>query len=166
LTPPLGPGGRPFRGWRVVPLLLSLGSFGANAVILLSDRAPGFLSRVSARIDAGVSRAAGATGLDVPGRDLTVPQSDFDVHLVIWGLAALLIGLAAWSWASLFLANGLVFVASVAFELSQPFLTSSRTVQVEDVMGNVVGVMVGTAAVAAFSLAWWAVSTRRSPRPG
>lgn len=166
MTPPLGPGGRPFRGWRVVPLLLSLGSFGVNAVILLSDRAPGFLSRVSARIDAGVSRAAGATGLDVPGRDLAVPQSDFDVHLVIWAIAALLIGLAAWSWASLFLANGLVFVASLAFELSQPVLTSSRTVQVEDVMGNVVGVLIGTGAVAGFSLAWWAVSTRRSPRPG
>ena len=58
---PLGPGGRPFRRWRVLPLLLSIGAFGANAVILLSDRAPGLLGRISARIDAGVSRAASAS---------------------------------------------------------------------------------------------------------
>jgi hypothetical protein len=163
---PLGPGGRPFRGWRFLPILLSVGAFAANGVILLSDRAPGFLSRVSRRIDAGVSRAAGATGLDVPGRDLSVPQSDFDVHVVIWGVAALLIGLAAWSWASLLLGNGLVFVASVGFELAQSAFTSSRTVQVHDLIGNAVGVFAGTCAVAAFAIAYRLSRTMRSPRPG
>jgi hypothetical protein len=163
---PLGPGGRPFRGWRIVPLVLSLGSFAANAVILLSDRAPGLFRSVSARIDAGVSRAAGATGVDVPGRTVRVPQSDFDVHVLIWGVAALLVGLAAWSWPSLLVAAGSVFATSVAVELGQRWLTVSRTVQLADVLGNAVGVTCGTCAVVGFALAWRAVSTRRSaPRP-
>lgn len=161
--PPLGPGGRPFRGWRVAPFLLSFGAFGANAVILLSDRAPGLFRRVSARIDAGVSRAAGATGVDVSGQ---VPRSDFDVHVVIWAIAALLVGLAAWSWLSLLLASAGVFASSVGLELAQGRFTRVRTVQLGDVRANAVGVLSGVCAVAVFTIVWWAVSTRRSaPRP-
>lgn len=158
---PLGPGGRPFRGWRFLPALLALGAFAANGVILLSDRAPGFLSRLSRRIDAGVSRAADATGLDVPGRDLSVPRSDFDVHVVIWGVAALLVGLAMWSWASLLLGDGLVFLGSVGFELAQSAFTTSRTVQFHDLLGNAVGVVAGTCAVAAYALAYRLLRTAR-----
>lgn len=165
--PPLGPGGRPFRGWRAVPLLLSLGAFAANAVILLSDRAPGLFRRLSVRVDAGVHRAAGAAGVDVPGGSVRVPQSDFDVHVLIWAVAALLVGLATWSWFSLFLASGTVFGASVVLELSQHFLSRSRTVQLADVAANAVGVVTGLCAVAAFAVGWrlW-VNTRRSVRPG
>lgn len=136
--------------------------FAANTVILLSDRAPGLFRRVGARIDAGVSRAAGATGVDVPGGRVRVPQSDFDVHVAIWGLAALLVGLGMWSWFSLAVAEGTVFAGSVALELSQRVLTNSRTVQLADVMGNVTGITAGTCAVAAFALVWRAVSTRRT----
>ncbi len=156
--PPLGPGGRPFRGWRLVPLLLSIGAFAANAVILLSDRAPGLFRRVSARIDAGVSRAAGATGVDVSG---SVPRSDVDVHVAIWAIAALLVGLAAWSWGSLLLASATVFAASVCLELAQRRFTTSRRVQAADVVANAAGVVCGTCAVVAFALVWRAVRTRR-----
>jgi hypothetical protein len=165
--PPLGPGGRPFRGWRVVPLLLSLGAFVINAVILLSDRAPGLFSRLSSRIDAGVHRAAGAAGVDVPGGSVRVPQSDFDVHVVIWAVAALLVGLAMWSWASLVVGSAAVLVASAGLELAQQAYSRTRSVQFTDLMGNTVGVVTGTCAVAAFSVAWrLLVNTRRSPRPG
>ena len=165
--PPLGPGGRPFRGWRVVPLLLSLGALAVNAVILLSDRAPGVFRRLSSRIDAGVHRAAGAAGVDVPGGSVRVPQSDFDVHVAIWAVAALLVGLAMWSWASLVMGSATVLVAGVALELAQDAYSQSRTVQFEDMLGNTLGVMIGTGAVAAFSLAWrLLVNTGRSPRPG
>ena len=164
-APPLGPGGRPFRGWRIVPLLLSMAAVAANAVILLSDRAPGLFRRISVRIDAGVHRAAGAAGVDVPGGSVRVPRSDFDVHVLIWAVAALLVGLAAWSWATLLLGNGLVFVASVGLELAQQSYSRSRAVQFQDVMGNAVGVIAGTCAVAAFSLVWRLLSRRRSARP-
>lgn len=148
-----------------MPLLLSVGALSANAVILLSDRAPGLFRRLSARIDAGVSRAAGAAGVDVPGSDVGVPQSDFDVHVVIWAVAALLVGLAAWSWLTLFLASGAVFASSVVLELAQRSYTNSRTVQFADLVANAVGVVCGTVAVAGFALAWWAVS-RGSGRLG
>jgi multisubunit Na+/H+ antiporter MnhG subunit len=165
--PPLGPGGRPFRGWRVVPILLSVASFGVNLVVLLSDRAPGLLSRLSSRIDAGVHRAAGAAGVDVPGGSVRVPQSDFDVHLAIWAVAALLVGLAMWSWASLVMGSAAVLVASIGIELAQQAYTRSRTVQFTDVLGNTVGIVTGTCAVAAFALVWRLfLSTRRSPPPG
>ena len=166
-APPLGPGGRPFRGWRVVPLLLSLAALAVNVVVLLSDRAPGILSRLSSRIDAGVQRAAGAAGVDVPGGSVRVPQSDFDVHVAIWAVAALLVGLAMWSWASLVMGSAAVLVASIGLELAQQAYTRSRTVQFEDIMGNTLGVVTGTCAVVAFTLAWQLFfSTRRSPRPG
>jgi hypothetical protein len=165
--PPLGPGGRPFRGWRVVPFLLALGALAVNAVILLSDRAPGLFSRLSSRIDAGVHRAAGAAGVDVPGGSVRVPQSDFDVHVLIWAVAALLVGLAMWSWASLVMGSAAVLVASIGLELAQQAFSRTRNVQFTDLMGNTVGVVTGTCAVAAFSLAWrLLVTTRRSPRPG
>lgn len=165
-APPLGPGGRPFRGFRVVPLLLSLVAFAVNAVILLSDRAPGLFRRLSSRIDAGVHRAAGAAGVDVPGGSVRVPQSDFDVHLAIWAVAALLVGLAMWSWASLVMGSAAVLVASVGLELAQQAYTRSRTVQFDDIIANTVGVVAGTCAVAAFSLVWRLFVTRRSPPPG
>jgi hypothetical protein len=166
-APPLGPGGRPFRGWRVVPLLLSLAALAANAIVLLSDRAPGLLSRVSARIDAGVHRAAGAAGVDVPGGSVRVPQSDFDVHVAIWAVAALLVGLGMWSWASLVTGSAVVLVSSAVLEFAQQAYSRSRTVQLEDLLANVVGVGAGTCVVAAFALAWrLLVGTRRSVRPG
>ncbi len=162
VSSPLGPGGRPFRGMRAVPLILAVGAFAANAVILLSDRAPGIFRRVGARIDAGVSRAAGATGIDVPGRNVRVPQSDFDVHVAIWGIAAVLVGLGMWSWLSLAAAEGTVFASSVALELSQRVFTTTRTVSLGDVIGNATGVLAGTGVVVVFVLAWRAVTTRRS----
>lgn len=158
---PLGPGGRPFRGWRIVPVLLGVAAFAANAVVLLSDRAPGLLRRVSRRIDAGVDRAADATGIDVPGRSVGVPRSDFDVHVAIWAVAALLVGLAMWSWLSLLIANGLVFSGSVALELAQATYTRSRNVELGDPAANAVGVVVGTLAVAAFAVLWRLLMPRR-----
>jgi hypothetical protein len=142
--------------------VLSVGSFAANGLILLSDRAPGLFGRVSSRIDAGVSRAANVTGVDVPGGNVRIPQSDFDVHVVIWAVATLLVGLAAWSWVSLYVVGGSVFLTSVAVELAQKVLTDSRTVQRQDVMANAVGVLCGLGAVSVFALIWSAVSTRRS----
>jgi hypothetical protein len=141
---------------------LSLAAVAANAVLLLSDRAPGLLRRISSRIDAGVSRAAGAAGVDVSGRDVRVPRSDFDVHVLIWAVAALLVGLAAWSWLSLAIASATVFTASVALELAQRTYSNSRRVQFDDVVANGVGVVAGACLVAAFALAWKVVSAIRS----
>lgn len=162
MSSPLGPGGRPFRGWRIVPLLLSLGAGAANAVVLLSDRAPGLLGRIARRIDAGVDRAANVTGIDVPGRVVARP-SDFDVHVAIWAVASLLVGLAMWSWLSLVLANSLVLGASVALELAQAGYSRTRAVELSDMAGNAVGVLAGTVVVAVFAVLW-RITHRRPAR--
>ncbi|MDQ3898043.1 MAG: hypothetical protein M3326_12530 [Actinomycetota bacterium] len=141
-------------------MLLSLGAVAVNVILLLSDRAPGLLSRISRRIDAGVDRAANAAGVDVPGGDVRVPQSDFGVHVVLWAVAALLVGLAMWSWLSLLLADGMVFATSVALELSQAVFTRSRNVQLSDVAGNATGILAGTLVVVAFALVWRATHPR------
>ncbi len=143
-------------------MLLSLGAVAANAVILLSDRAPGLLGRIARRIDAGVDRAVDVTGIDIPARDVRVPRSDFDIHVAIWAVAALLVGLAMWSWLSLFLANGTVFAASVVLELAQASYTRSRDVELSDIAANAVGVSVGTLAVAAFAVLWRVTHPRRA----
>lgn len=144
-----------------MPLLLALGALAGNAVVLLSDQAPGLLSRLSRRIDVAASRAADAAGIDVTRGDVPVPQSDFDVHVLIWAVAALLVGLATWSWVSLLVANGAVFVASIALEMAQDVYSSSRAVQLSDLFGNAVGVLAGTAAVAVFGLLWRVTHPRR-----
>jgi len=141
---------------------LSLAAVAVNAVILLSDRAPGLFRRLSTRIDAGVSRAAGAAGVDVPDGRVRVPRSDFDVHVLIWAVAALLVGLAAWSWLSLAIASTTVFLSSVGLELAQRTYSSSRAVQFVDVVANGVGVLAGTCVVVAFAVVWKAVSATLS----
>lgn len=135
-----------------------------NAVILLSDRAPGLLSRVSARIDAGMSRAADATGVDVPGTSVGGPRSDFDVHVVIWAAAAVLVGLAMWSWASLAVGSAVVLAASATLELAQQEYSRLRTFQFNDLVANTLGVAAGTCAVAAFALVWRLSVNRESGR--
>lgn len=156
--PPFGPGGRPFRGLRPVALFLSVAAVAANAAILLSDRAPGVLYRLSVRVDAGVNRAAGAAGVDIPGGSVHVPRSDFDVHVLIWGIAALVVGLASWSWFTLLFGSSAVFASSVAIELAQAGYSSTRRVQFVDAVANAVGVAIGTCVVVAFVLLWWVVS--------
>ena len=89
------------------------------------------------------------------------------MHVVIWGVAALLVGLAAWSWLSLFMASCTVLACSVVVEMAQGAYSRTRSVQFSDILGNTLGVMVGTGVVAAFSLAWMGGARlfgRRQPR--
>jgi hypothetical protein len=157
---PLGPGGRPLRGLRVIPTLLVVGSLAANAAVLLSDRAPGLLRRLSVRIDAGGSRAAG-----VASRTNIPTDTDFAVHVLIWGVAAVLVGLAAWSWGSVLFGGTAVFASSVVLEAAQQSFSSTRTVQAADVAANALGVAAGLAAVTALALLWRAAAAvLRPPR--
>jgi hypothetical protein len=45
-------------------------------------------------------------------------------------------------------------VASAALEFAQEAYSRSRTVQLQDLAGNTLGVAAGTCAVAAFALVW------------
>lgn len=142
---PLGPGGRPFARWRPAAALLAMGAMLASAVLLMSDRAPGLLRRLSARIDTGSSRAAHLA------RE-TRPQSDFEIHVLVWAAITVLVGLAMWSNRSLLAAAIVVLAASVLAERAQEVLTQTRELQFGDVVANSIGVLAGLGLVSGLSI--------------
>lgn len=144
---PLGPGGP--RGGRGRTIAGGLGALwiGAATLVMLADRAPGLLRRLSVRVDVGGSRAAQAAA------EAPLPESDFEIHLLVWFAAALLVGLATWSWPSLALAGLSLFAFSVAVEGAQHVLTATRSAQLADVLANAAGVAGGMGLAGAFAVA-------------
>jgi hypothetical protein len=124
----------------------------AGAVMLmLSDRAPGFLRRLSGdlaeRIDSSGRPAQIAT-------DDRLPDGDTLVHILVWAAVVVLVGWAVWSWRGLVIVSGTVFGASVVIELSQAHLTQTRESQWGDIVANAVGIVLGAAVVALCYLLW------------
>jgi VanZ family protein len=117
----------------------------ATAVLLLSDRAPGFLQRLSSRIDSGSSRAARLAAE-------TRPQSDFEIHVVVWAGITVLVGLAMWSSRSLLVSAVAVLALSVVAERAQLLITSTREMQLGDLAANTVGVLTGLGLVSGLSI--------------
>lgn len=144
---PLGPVGRPWSGARLLAAALALATLGVAGLVMLSDRAPGALQRVSNRLDASDRVSARAIGQ-------ATPPSDTMVHIVAWGAVMVLLGLAAWSWRSLTIAAVGVLAVSTLAEVAQEPLTSTRNTELSDLAANVVGITAGLLAVAAWSIAW------------
>lgn len=149
---------RPDRRTRVLAGVLGAGVLLVNTSLLLSDRAPSLLergfraifSRVRSRVDVG--------GRDsIPGID-RAPETDFIAHVGLWGVAVVLIGLALWQWRSLLMTAIGVALCSVALEVAQGSFSRTRTVQREDLVGNAVGVVIGSLFVACCFIAWTTVS--------
>ena len=116
-----------------------------SATLLLSDRAPGLLGRVSRRIDAGSSRVARLASE-------TRPQSDFEIHVLIWALVTVLVGLAMWSNRSLLASAVAVLAASVVAERAQEALSTTREMQLSDLVANGMGVLAGLGAVTCLAI--------------
>lgn len=158
----MSPRHRPPLGLRVVVAFLGVGAVAFNAVLMLSDRAP----RVSRRIGGDViSRLS--ERLDTGGRagrlvdDPRLPSSDAIVHIGVWGVAMLLLGLAVWSWRGLMLGAGAVFLLSAIIEVGQQRFTRTRTFELGDIVANGIGVALGTA-VAAACYGLWTAAARLS----
>lgn len=138
---------------------------GVAMVLMLADRAPGALRTLSDQIDQSERSAARATA------EAPIPQSDFLVHLVVWGAVAATAGGAAWAWRRLPAMALAVLSLSMVVELSQDHLTHSRTTQLTDATANVVGVTAGIAVAAACFLVTPAgrrsarTEPRRDPAP-
>ena len=111
----------------------------------MSDRAPGLLERISSRIDAGSSRAAAVASQ-------TRPQSDFEIHIVLWALITVVVGLTMWSNRSVLASAIVVLMASVVAERAQEALTASREMQLSDVVGNTIGVLAGLGLVTGLAI--------------
>lgn len=155
----MGPRHRPPLGVRVFAGLLGVGVLALNAAVMLSDRAPSFLRRVfgdfagrlSDRIDAGGRPAQIAT-------DPRLPEGDSLVHIAVWGLAIVMVGLAVWTWRGLAVGGVVVFVASIVVEVAQGRYTDTRVVELDDIVANGVGIVLGSLVVAACYLIWSAVA--------
>ena len=152
---PLGPGGRPFARWRPLAAVLAAGALLATAALLLSDRAPGLLRRLSARIDAGSSRTAQLASE-------TRPQSDLEIHVLVWAVVTAFVGLSMWSSRSLLASAIAVLVLSVAAEKAQELLTDTRRLEIADLVANVIGVSAGLGAASGLSILFgWRDEPRR-----
>jgi hypothetical protein len=144
---------------RVFVALVGVAALGFNAMLMLSDRAPGALQRIGGdavrrlfeRIDLG-GRGAGVLN------DPRLPEDDAIVHVAVWAVAALLVGWALWSWIGLVIGAVAVFAASVVIEVLQGSLSTSREVEASDVKANLAGVVLGAAAAAACYLAYSALA--------
>jgi|HigsolmetaAR201D_1030396.scaffolds.fasta_scaffold64541_1 hypothetical protein len=152
---------------RALIALVALGALAFNAALMLSDRAPGLLRRVfgdsvqrlSARIDASERLA------DLAARAGTqVPESDAIVHVAVWAVAALLVGLTVWSWVGLLFGSAVVLGASAVVELAQGRLTDTRAVEASDLAANALGVAAGTVAAGACYVLWSAFAVMLGPR--
>ncbi|QGG96860.1 hypothetical protein [Actinomarinicola tropica] len=154
---PFGPGGRPTAGLR--PWLAGVVVLGAVLAvpIMLLDRAPDVFDRITDEIEERWFP-------DVWWHDIKplVPEADVVMHVVLFGGLALLAALLAWSWPVLLAGQAAVFGGAFALELLQPLVTSSRDIEVHDMVSNVsgqaLGLLVGLALIGLER--WW--SRRRS----
>ncbi len=122
-----------------------------NTVVLLSDRAPGLLHRLSDRLAVDTLRVTAAQV--APGSDL--PRSYFLMHVALWALATALVGLAMGSTGSKVVAAGLVLLYSAGVELAQAMVTDSRSPQPADMVANTLGVAAGLAVAVGVGFALW-----------
>lgn len=116
----------------ITVLWFSLSARGLMVVEEAADGARTVVRDVEARLDTDIVNRS-----DVPW------AADEVAHLLGWGGLMVLVGLLFRSRRSLSdLAVG-VFAASVAIEFLQKFLTTSRSLEAEDISANALGVMVG-----------------------
>lgn len=157
---------RPPIALRIFIGLIGLGALMFNVALMISDQAPGvtrqlfgdFAQRLADRLDASDS-------VDTD----RLPGSDALVHIGVWAVATMLVALTVWHWWALVPIAVSVFAASVVVEIGQGRYSSTRAVEVGDVLANAVGIALGTSAAAVCMLGWSAISrlvreTRRRHR--
>ena len=145
------PSSRPPIGLRALFGLLGLAMVMFNVVLMLSDRAPGFLRRVFGDVVVRLSERIDATGR-IPGEQL--PETDAVVHLALWASATLLVGLTIWTWRGLLIASLTMLAISALVEIAQGVYSSTREVDPNDAVANATGVALGMLAAALAYLSW------------
>lgn len=154
--------GRPPVAVRATIGIVTFGGAVFAALLMLADRAPGLVKavlgpsaeRLWARVDAR------APGLGEQAR----ARPDFVVHVAVWAVITVLLALTIWTVWGVFAAAVLTFSASLALEVGQGVVTTSREVQASDVVANACGVALGSALALAVVVATWALARLVSPR--
>lgn len=134
-----------------------------NAVLMLSDRAPGVMQSIFGDFAVRMSQRLDQSGQVDALADGRRPGNDAIVHIGVWAFAMLLVGLALWRWGLLILGAILLFAASVFIEIGQGRYSSTRAVEMSDVAANGLGVAIGAAGAAGCYLVLSALATAVSP---
>jgi hypothetical protein len=157
--PPLryrwSPHDRPPVTGRLFVGLIAVAAMLTTAALLLSDRAPGILRslfgerarRLWARIDTG-------NRVDLPAGSDIVTQPDFLVHIALWTVVTVLVGLTIWTWRGLMFAVAALAVTAIGLELAQGRFATTRNVQASDALANLIGIAVGATLAGLCYLAW------------
>lgn len=157
--------GRPPLGVRVAIGVLALAGFAFMGLLMLADRAPGFLRRTFGsqvnRLWDRIDAAGAPRELTQGARD----HPDFFVHVIVWGVVTMLAALTVWTVRGVALVTGAALATSAVVEWAQGQFTHSRAVQSSDVLGNALGV--GTGAIAALfviGMGWLVAGARGQAR--
>lgn len=147
--------GRPPLAVRAGFGVLALGGLVFTGLLLLADRAPGLMRQVLGRAAERLwdrIDAAGAPSLGEHAR----ARPDFVVHVIVWGTVTALVALTIWTVRGVALAAVAAFSLSLLLEFAQGVVTTTRSVQAGDVLGNACGVAAGAFGALVLVGAWWA----------
>ena len=134
---------RPPVAVRAFAALLGVTALLFNALLMLSDRAPGALRRIGGDFVRRLFERIDADAADLLA-DPRLPDSDAVVHIAVWAVAVVLVGWAVWTWIGLAVGAVAVFAASILVEAAQGRWSDTRAVEASDVRANAVGVALGT----------------------
>jgi uncharacterized membrane protein len=126
--------------------------------LLLSDRAPTVLRVLFGDFARQLSNRLDSDGQASNALEARSVGNDSLVHLGLWAVATILIGIAVWSWIGLAMSALAVSAASLITEVAQGRYSSTRAVESKDAMFNLLGVGTGTVAVALLYLGYGAVA--------
>ena len=76
------------------------------------------------------------------------------MHIGVWAVAVILVGLTVWSWRGLAVSAIGVFAVSVATEVGQGRFSQTRSVESSDILANATGIAAGLAVTACAYVAW------------
>jgi hypothetical protein len=145
-------------GLRAFVAILALGVVLSNVALLLSDRAPTVLRVLFGDFARQLSNRLDSDGQASNALEARSVGNDSLVHLGLWAVATILIGIAVWSWIGLAMSALAVSAASLITEVAQGRYSSTRAVESKDAMFNLLGVGTGTVAVALLYLGYGAVA--------
>ncbi|MDF2732332.1 MAG: hypothetical protein K0S92_963 [Desertimonas sp.] len=151
------PANRPPLALRALAALAGVVALLFNAMLMLSDRAPGALRRIGGDFARRLFDRIDANPADVLA-DPRLPESDSVVHIAVWAMAIVLVGWAVWTWIGLAIGAVAVFAASLVVEAAQGRWSDTRAVEISDVRANAVGVLVGAVVVAMCYIAYSAIA--------
>lgn len=88
------------------------------------------------------------------------------MHIVLWTVVTVLIGLTIWTWRGLVVAAALLAAVGIGLELAQGRFATTRNVEASDALANLIGIGVGATLAGLCYLAWSAAAALlRTSRP-